>query len=81
MAEPTHLQRLYPRGNQITYHPHLGTFLWVGWKEARSRPGLIDVLDDCQLYVQTHECYSCLHQVQCQDKAGEEFRDSLTDRG
>lgn len=45
----SHLQRLYPRGNDVTYHPSLGTFLWVSWKQTRPRTGLVDILDHCQL--------------------------------
>ena len=45
----SHLQRLYPGGNEVTYHPNLSTFLRICWKKPRPWPSLIDVLDHCQL--------------------------------
>lgn len=47
-----YLQGLYTRGNEVTYHPNLGTRLWVCWKKTGSWSGLIDVLDHCQLHKQ-----------------------------
>lgn len=47
-----YLQGLYTWGNEVTYHPNLGTRLWVCWKKTGSWSGLIDVLDHCQLHKQ-----------------------------
>lgn len=47
-----HLQRLNSWCDEVTYHPNLSAFLWVSWKKARPRAGLIDVLDHCQLHRQ-----------------------------
>lgn len=44
-----HLQRLNSWCDEVAYHANLSAFLWVSRKETRPRPGLVNVLDHCQL--------------------------------